>query len=398
MPLPESVEKQINILDYSLSSLWRRAGKNISILMVFTAVIFLIASFQLVTSALTNTAAIVLTAAPEITVQRLSAGRQIPIPISDVEKISTIFGIRRIVPRIWGYYFDESNGANYTIMAMNFRQMPRGNELARIISGTTFPGQEKNGYAVLGQQVKDIMQLTGRRSISLFRPDLSLKAFSISGIFASETDILTGDIIAMNMHDGRDLFQISPQKATDICVYVTNPREIGTIARKIANLLPGTRVLTRPQIEKTYKVVFGWRSGFASVCLLTALAAFIILAWDKASGLAPEEKKEIAILKILGWETTDILMIRFWEGLLVAIFAFILGCTFAYIHVFFFDAVLFRPVLVGWSVIFPPLRLVPTFALSDFLLIFSFTVLPYLTATVIPAWRCATVPTDTALR
>ena len=49
--------KHLNILDYTLSSLWRRRMKNVSVLVVFAGVIFLVASFQLVTQALTETAA-----------------------------------------------------------------------------------------------------------------------------------------------------------------------------------------------------------------------------------------------------------------------------------------------------------------------------------------------------
>jgi ABC-type lipoprotein release transport system permease subunit len=156
-------------------------------------------------------------------------------------------------------------------------------------------------------------------------------------------------------------------------------------------------VVTRPQIHKTYNVVFGWRSGFGSICLLAALAAFIILAWDKASGLSPEERREIAILKILGWQTADILALRFWESFLVAAGAFVAGCILAFIHVTFFHASLFKPILLGWSVIAPPFRLAPEIVLADLLLIFCFSVLPYLAATVIPAWRCAIVPADSAI-
>ena len=168
--------------------------------------------------------------------------------------------------------------------------------------------------------------------------------------------------------------------------------------KKIAVLLPDTRVLTKLQIQKTYQVVFSWRSGFASICLLTALVAFAILAWDKASGLSPEERREIGILKILGWETADILAVRFWESTLISVLAFIIGCTAAYIHVAFFDASLLKPVMVGWSVIRPPFKLLPSVTMADLMLIFSFSVMPYLAATVIPAWRCSTVPPDSAIR
>lgn len=392
-----NLTKHINILDYSLASLWRRKMKNISVLVVFAGVIFLVASFQMVTQALTETAALALRSAPEITIQKLSAGRQVAVPVEYTQKLSGIFGIRDIVPRIWGYYFDEVKGANYTVMGIDALRMPLGDKLHLTLEQGAMPDPAKGGGAVVGRSVQKIVKEKGSSLLSLFRPDLSLASFEITGVFKPETGVLTDDLVVMHLDDARDLFAIPEGMVTDLCVYVTNQSEVPTIAQKIAAALPDARVLTRNQISKTYQVVFGWRSGFASVCLLAALAAFAILAWDKASGLSPEEKREISILKILGWETSDILAVRFWEGFLVSGLAFVFGCTMAYVHVAFFEASMFRPVLVGWSVIHPSLQLVPSLVVSNFLLIFCFSVLPYLAATVIPAWRSASVPADSAL-
>jgi ABC-type lipoprotein release transport system permease subunit len=389
--------KHLNILDYALSSLWRRRLKNLSVLLVFAAVIFLLASFQMVTGALTDRAGQILAHSPEITVQKMSAGRQEGIPLEYAERLAGIFGIRRIVPRIWGYYFDEVHLANYTVMGMDVRQMPEGDRLDSALARGVVPGPQDEGRVVVGRSVHRILELGQRPLFSLFRPDLSLKTFEVGGEFAAASDILTHDLILMGEMDARDLFAIPAGLATDLCVYVANPGEIETIARKISGSLPGTRVLTRPQIQKTYQVVFGWRSGFGSICLLAALAAFVILAWDKASGLSPEERREVAILKVLGWQTADILTVRSWEAVLVSSMAFAIGLAGAYIHVAFFAAALFRPVLMGWSVLKPDLHLLPRLAGGDILLILAFTVIPYLAATVIPAWRSATVPADSAL-
>lgn len=396
--LPKGLEKQLNILDFSLSSLWRRKLKNLGIMFVFALVIFLLGSFQMLTGALSNSAKAVLVNTPEITIQKMSAGRQEAMPLTYAEKLKSIFGIRSVIPRVWGYYFDESHLANYTILALDHEAMPDGNKLNLTLASGHFPQKTAQGTAVIGRSVQKIMGLDKRRTFSLFRPDLSLKSFEVAGVFSQQTDLLSNDLIVMNLDDGRDLFNIPTSMATDLCVYVANPTEINNIAKKIAKLLPDTRVLTKSQIQKTYQVVFSWRSGLASICLLTALIAFAILAWDKASGLSPDEKREIGILKILGWETGDILAVRFWESTLVSALAFIIGCTAAYIHVAYFDASLLKKVMVGWSVIHPPFNLAPTITLADLLLIFSFSVLPYLGATVIPAWRCSTVPPDSAIR
>ena len=61
---------------------------------------------------------------------------------------------------------------------------------------------------------------------------------------------------------------------------------------------------------------------------------------DKASGLSAEERKEIGILKAIGWETADVIRMKFWEGILISFSAFMLGYLAAYLHVFYSSAVL----------------------------------------------------------
>lgn len=408
--MSSSLAKQLNLLDFALSSLWRRRWKNGAVLLVFAGLIFLLASFHLVTSALTTTAGVMLEPAPDIIIQKMVAGRQESVPLSHQQKLEGLFGIKKVVPRIWGYYFDEIMEANYTVLGVNPALMPMGEHLNQTLVAGEFPGTEPDAAAygddepippvaptAVGSLVREALELERGELFSLFRPDLSLKTLQAVGFFQAESDLLTADLVALHIDEARDLFQLPSGLATDLCLYVHNPAEIDNLARKIATRLPDVRVLTREQIKRTYQAVFGWRSGFASVCLLGALAAFAILVWDKASGLSPEERREVAILKIVGWETPDVLALRCWESLLVAGFAFLLGILLAYVHVLFFDAGLFRPVMVGWSAIHPHFTLAPRVEVKDLLLLFSLTVLPYLAATVIPTWRCASVPAEDAL-
>ena len=87
--------------------------------------------------------------------------------------------------------------------------------------------------------------------------------------------------------------------------------------------MPDTRPIVRDEILRTYDSVFNWRSGILVVILSGAVMAFIIFAWDKASGLSAEERKEIGILKAIGWETSDVILMKFWEGAVISLSSFL---------------------------------------------------------------------------
>jgi ABC-type lipoprotein release transport system permease subunit len=129
-----------------------------------------------------------------------------------------------------------------------------------------------------------------------------------------------------------------------------------------------------------------------------ALIAFCILAWDKATGLSADEKQEIGVLKAIGWETSDILELKFWEGIVISLTAFLTGLILAYAHVFFFGAFLLAPALKGWSVLFPPFRLMPYLDLYQIVVLLFLTVVPYVASTIIPAWKSAITDPDVVMR
>ncbi len=205
-------EKQRNILDYSLASLWRRKAKNLSVLIVFSAIIFLMSSFQFLTGALTTVAQQSLLMAPEITIQRMVAGRQEQIPLSYQEKLQEIFGIRRIEPRVWGYHFSDITGGNITILGVASFE-PRLEE--SLLHGR-LPNNNDNGGVVLGQGVVRDLNLQGRRKFSFFRSELTQKTFTVTGEFKPETELLTADLMVMSIDDSRDFFHISEDYATDL--------------------------------------------------------------------------------------------------------------------------------------------------------------------------------------
>jgi len=374
------IEKQRYILDFTLSSLLRRKGRNAALVLVYTFIVFLPASVMFFTHAVKREAALVLADAPEIIVQRIVAGRQALVPASYADRIKTIRGVNAVRGRLWGYYFDPVfGGANYTLVVPEYYPYDDGT----IAVGSGVAGNSGSG----------------EDNLLVFKAhDGSLKTLRIREVLSSESELVSADLVLMSQHDFRRLFGIQPAYVTDLTVAVRNPAEYVTIADKIAKLLPDTRPIIRDEILRTYDAVFNWRGGILLVVLAGSVAAFVIFAWDRAAGLSAEEKKELGILKAVGWETSDVLMMKLWEGAVISLTAFLTGVLLAYAHVFFGSASLFEPVLKGWSVLYPDIRLTPFVSAPDVAVLFFITVIPYTVATIIPSWRAATIDPDSVMR
>jgi ABC-type lipoprotein release transport system permease subunit len=218
------------------------------------------------------------------------------------------------------------------------------------------------------------------------------------GVFRAESSLLTNDLIILSNDAVIDFFGYPPENATDVAVQVYNKNEVQTVAGKVKKLLPDSRPITRTELVRTYETVFNWRSGMMLSVFSAAVIAFCILAWDKATGISADEKQEIGILKAIGWDTSEVLALKFWEGLIIALTAFLLGTICGFIHVFALDAVLLAPVIKGWSVVFPVFHLTPHL---DPYLVFTLgflTIMPYVASTIIPAWKTAITDPETIMR
>lgn len=373
------IEKQRHLIDFTLASLARRKTKNLGLLLVYTLLVFVLASVALYTHALRQEAARVLERSPEVILQRMVAGRHDLIPPGYLEKIGRIRGVQAIEGRLWGYYYDPVVKANYTFMAPAAEQV-------------------KPGTLVVGPAVARSRGLAPGNTISFRAYSGKLFAFTVAGVLPHSSELVSADLVLMSEADFRAFFEYPAGHHTDIALSVANPLEVRTVAAKLAAALPDSRPILREEVLRTYASVFDWREGIVLALLSAAIFAFAILAWEKASGLSAEEKREIGILKAIGWETGDVIKMKLWEGGLISLTAFLVGFVAAYLQVFRFGAPLFEPVLKGWAVLYPRFELVPVIDGLQVATLFFFTIFPYMAAVLVPIWRAAITDPDSAMR
>ena len=373
------LRKQQYLIDFTLSSLLRRKGKNLGLLLVYTLIVFMLASVMLFTESLRKEAGIILQQSPELILQRIVAGRHALIPADYLDKIGRIRGVTETKARLWGYLYDPAVKANYTMMVAE----DRGLSAAEV---------------VLGAGIARTRGIGPGDYISFRSHDGKPLSFQVKEIMDQDSELVSTDLVLMSENAYRSFFGVPDGYYTDIVLSVRNNREVRKIAEKLALKLPDSRPILREEILRTYDSIFNWREGIVFVLLAGAVLAFVIFAWDKASGLSAEEKREIGILKAVGWETADVLRMKFWEGAIISLTAFVLGYLAAYLHVFYGSASLFEPVLKGWAVLYPVFQPVPFIDGLQLATLFFFSVFPYIVATIIPIWRASITDPDAVMR
>jgi len=352
-------------------------------MLIYALVVSFYASVIFFTTALREETTQVLRHVPELWVQRIAGGRLTPAPIQWADSLKRWRGVKQVIPRIWGYYFDSPTGAVCTLMGSD--SLLAGLDMVK----TTQKGKLKDNEALIGTGLLALRGLQLGEELTIYAPDNTLKSYTIAGVFTSESDLLTKDLVILSPHSARAMLSLSHMEVTDFAISVYNPLEVNNIGKKIDQQLPQVRVVTGEQLRATYQALFSWRGGIMVYGSLMAFFAFLILAWERASGLSEQEHKELAILKAVGWQISDVLRVKLYEGMVISITATLLGVLVAYLHVFVWNGFVFRPFLIGWSVVYPQFRLLPTVHVSDWLTVMALSVVPYLTATLIPAWRGA---------
>lgn len=374
-----AVERLRNTLAFTLSSILRRKGKNLILMAVYTFVIFILASVMFFTNSIKREAVAILAEAPEMMVQKLVAGRQDLILETSADEIRKIKGVQSAKARLWGYYYDPSTAAAYTLMAEH-------------------ESNDDAGSVILGEKAAKALRVGEGGTISFRTYDGKALPLKVKSLLRSESELMSSDLIMISETDFRRLFNIPEGFATDLVLRVRNSKELPTIAAKITQIFPDARPIMRDELLRTYDAVFAWRGGLVILILSSGIFAFIILAWDKATGLSAEEKKEVGILKAVGWETSDVLLMKFWEGAAISLSCFALGLLLAYLHVFLASSTIFAPALEGWSVLYPGFKLTPVVDTENIATLFFLTVFPYTVATIVPSWRAAIIEPDSIMR
>lgn len=385
------MRRHLRILDFALAGLARRPGKTAVVVTVYALLVALFASLLLYVNTLRGETRRLLADAPDLVVQRIRGGRHELVPLARGPEIAAIRGVADVRPRVWGYTFDAPTRATLTLWGAD--SLPAD---AVELSSGELPGDDD--LCAVGVGLAEARFLGPGDRLPLLSADGDLMAPRVSGVFTASSAMLTNDLVVLSTGTARRVLGVPEDSCTDLAVWVHNPREVDTVARKILEAWPDARTVSRDQLLRTYDAVFDWRAGVWGAFLLCLVAAFAVLVWSAASGLSADEYRALGILRAVGWRSRDVLELKAWEGMVVSIVAVVTGVLAAEVHLVVFDGALFTRVLKGWSVLFPAFDLEPDLSGHAALVCLLFAVVPYVGATLWPIWRSAVIDPDAVIR
>ena len=385
------MKRHLALLDFALGSLRRRRGKHLTLVLglmvasgLYAAVLFLAGSLDAEWRA-------TLDASPPLLVQRLEGGRPALIDEHALDGFRDAPGVVSITPRVWGYLFVEALESNLTIVATR-----HDDDLAAALGEGRIPAGPDE--AVVGSGLVDLVGLIPGDRVAIPGADGEARLLRVVGVLARTTSAHSADALVLFPETARELLGLPEGQATDLAIDLRNEEDAVALGNRVLAEHADFRVVARAQLVRTYALTFDGRAGIVAGALLPVLAALLLIAWDRLTGLSGDERREIGVLKAIGWHTSDILAAKLWESAIVATVGATLGLLAAYVYVYALGAPGMLGTLLGWSNLVPSLDLAPAMAPSDLAALFGMIVGPYLAASVVPAWRAAVADADRSMR
>lgn len=384
------MKRQLALLDFAMGSLRRRRGKSAALVLGLAFVVGLFSSALLLTDALAAEYERDTDAMPDLTVQRLVAGRPALLSVDSAALLADIPAVRRVEPRVWGYHFFRALEANVTIVGVTAAP-----DLDAALAEGRLP--RRDGEVAVGLALSDLLGLRVGDELGLPVRD-EMHFSEVVGTFGRASALRSADLVVATPSHARTLLEVPDGMATDLAVDLTTPDEAAVVTERIAERIAGARVLDRRLLRRTYELTFDTRGGLLAVLLVPALAAFLLLAWERLTGLGDAERREIGVLKAVGWSTADVLAARLWESAALAGTGATIGLAGAYAYVFWAGAPGLADALLGWSAIRPPFDLSPELDPVQAVALLGAVVVPFVSVSVVPAWRAAMIDPDRAMR
>ena len=347
-----------NFIDYAVTLLYKDRADHAFSFFIFAFIVFILSTVLFVSSSIQSDLTNLTRSKPEVTVEALRAGKRDLMHDGYIYDVSKIAGVASVEGAVEGeYYFAQKRVWFHIVGDENLDE----NEM------------------IVGEGVKKEMAELYYEDVFNFLTEEKMIPIKINKTAPHETGIVS---------NAREVLSLKEGEYTRLYVEVPNVNEISEVALKIQNVYPNTEVTSIEDGVAKIRHLYYYKGGIFMVLYVVAMVSFFILLKNQISLAYGEKKKEIAILRSIGFSVRNIIALKFIQNIVVSFSAYLLGVAGAYIYVFLFGAPFLRDIFLG-SEVANFTDFTPIIDFNMLFLIFVFSVIPFLAFVIIPSWRIA---------
>ncbi len=377
-------------LNFLFLSLHRNRARHLAVMLMATLVVTLLCSVMFLASAIDRDVSRTLDLQADVIVQKVRGGKSVDLPVDWALDFADIPGVRAAVPRVFGRYFHEPNGRYFTVVGVDPFDVQTSKNLQDLVDGIDLKAFLKGPNMIVGHGVRDFLQANHyEHKYDFITPLQKRIEVNITDTFPAGSDLFTNDMIIMEIDLARRVLGIATEEATDIVLWVPNELEGDSVMYKLIQQRYDIRVIQKKEIATAFNNLFNYRGGIFLLLYLTVLVTFVLILYQRHSMITGPDRRQIGILRAVGWGIRDVISLKVWENVAVALTAFLVGVLVSYVYVFIFGAPGLNAVFLGHG------NLPVNFALSRGIdlgllsLLFLFYMVPFIASVLIPVWRVA---------
>lgn len=372
-------------------NLVKNPGRALALVLGIGGPLFLFIAGAAISAGLSRDATVSIESGADIYVTFDRGGLDANIPVSYVEELSKSQFVVEVRPRIVA----RLAVAPETWALVLGIDPIAAEEATGLQSGRLFESNSKNEVA-LGPVLAQRLGLTPGKQL-LLATAFTHKVVTVVGILSRKGTLWDSAVIWAPFAQAQELFGMR-DLATDILIRTRDEISATRLADRLARSEPRLRIQTRGLVRRYVLQGYGVTSGVFSAIYAVTFASGV-LALLVISGLGSKERRrEVALLKALGWSARHILVLVSLEALLCCLLASALSFLFAFAWVRLFNAPLLASLFIAELDWFSGIEIPAQFDAGILALGLGVSLAITWAGTLIPTWRTACVPLRETLR
>ena len=379
--------------------LFTHKSKHLAIFFISILIVFLSSSILFISNTLKKEIFTTLKNQSDFVIQKINSGKSQYTPISWIEDFKEISGVKDVQQRVYGQYYFMPEDVYFTIVGIDLFEEGSSKNIKELLEVLNISEFLQSDSMIIGNGIKklfDKYKYIDSYDFKLFNNDL--KEIKIFKDLPQKANLVANDLIIMDINLAKEILNIKEDEATDIVLNVPNNLERANVKDQLILKHSNTRILQKENLKKEYENMFNYKGGIFLILFIVVILTFTLILYQRYSMISLGDKKEIGILKAVGWSIKDILKLKIMENFIVAFMAFIIGIILSYIFVFILNAPILKNVFIGSQNLQNDFIFNANIQIDSLITLFLFFMIPFLSAVLIPVWKVAIIDSTQSMK